>query len=88
MNDPLDYSNVGDDFVMDEEERSRRLTNEQIEEINQRAEAAQEQNEAIQRESIEPAKAVQSQPQETQPQPKGEDKKETGFLDFSGFSYF
>ena len=32
MNDPLDYSNVGDDFVMDEEEQSRRLTKEQIEE--------------------------------------------------------
>ena len=78
MNDPLDYSNVGDDFVMDEEERSRRLTNEQIEEINQRAAAAQEQNEAIQQESVEPAKAVQSQPQETPPQPTGEEKKETG----------
>ena len=35
MNDPLDYSNVGADFVMDEEERSRRLTNEQIEAIRQ-----------------------------------------------------
>ena len=88
MNDPLDYSNVGADFVMDEEERSRRLTNEQIEEINQRAATAQEQNEAIQQESVEPAKAAQSQPQETPPQPTGEEKKETGFLDFSGLSYF
>ena len=82
MNDPLDYSNVGDDFVLDEEEQSRRLTNEQIEEINQRTAAAQEQNEAIQRESIEPAKAGKSQPQGTQPQPKGGDKKETKFLSY------
>ena len=71
MNDPLDYSNVGDDFVMDEEERSRRLTNEQIEEINQRAAAVQEQNEAIERESVKPAKAGKSQPQETQTSTQG-----------------
>ena len=86
MNDPLDYSNVGEDFVMDEEERSRRLSNEQIEEINQRKVAAQEQNEAIQQESIQPATVEQTQPQETKPQPTGEDTQEPGFL--QGLSYF
>ena len=87
MNDPLDYSNVGEDFVMDEEERSRRLSNEQIEEINLRQAAAQEQNEAIQQESIQPATAVQPEPQKMEPQPTGEEpKKEEGFL--QGLSYF
>ena len=84
MNDPLDYSNVGEDFVMDEEERSRRLTNEQIEEINQRVAAAQEQNENVPQESIQSATAEQSQPQETQPQSTDEKKKDEGFWDLSG----
>jgi len=90
MNDPLDYSNVGADFVMDEEERSRRLTNEQIEEIDQRAAAAQEQNEAIQQESTQPATAEKTQPQETKPQPTGEDTKEEGYFEGLGqrLSYF
>ncbi len=90
MNDPLDYSNVGEDFVMDEEERSRRLSNEQIEEINQRQAAAQEQNEAIQQESIQPATAVQPEPQEMEPQPTGGDTQEEGYFEGLGqrLSYF
>ena len=90
MNDPLDYSNVGADLVMDEEERSRRLSNEQIEEINQRA-AAQEQEKPIQEESIKPATAEKTQPQETKPQPTGEDtKEEKGYFEGLGqrLSYF
>ena len=86
MNDPLDYSNVGDDLVMDEEERSRRLSNEQIEEIDQRAAAAQEQARTVQTESKPAATAEQPQPQETQPQPTGEEKSEPQL--FQGLSYF
>ncbi len=86
MNDPSEYANVGEDFVMDEEESQRKLTNEQIEEIDQRLKIAQEQNEAIQQESIEPATAGQPQLQQPEPQPTGEDTKEEGFL--QGLSYF
>ena len=86
MNDPLDYSNVGDDLVMDEEERSRRLSNEQIEKIDQRAAAAQEQARTVQTESKPAATAEQPQPQETQPQPTGEEKSEPQL--FQGLSYF
>jgi len=92
MNDPLDYSNVGEDFVIDEEERSRQLTNEQIEEINQREAAAQAQNEAIQQESIQTATAEQPLPQEIETQPTGEKTEDKGFFDLSGvgqgLSYF
>lgn len=90
MNDPLDYSNVGEDLVMDEEERSRTLSNEQIEEINQRQAAAQEQSEAIQQESIQPATAVQPEPQEMKPQPTGGDTQEEGYFEGLGqrLSYF
>ena len=36
MNDPLDYSNVGSEYVLSEEYRNKQLSNEQIEEIQQR----------------------------------------------------
>ena len=85
MNDPLDYSNVGEDLLMDEEQRSRRLSNEQIEEINQRRRIAQEQEQTVQTESNPTATADQPQPQETQPQPTGEEKSESQL--FQGLSY-
>ena len=87
MNDPLDYSNVGEDLVMDEEERSRRLTNEQIEEINQRAAAAQEQAQTVQTESKPAAKAAKPQPQETQSKPTGEKQEKEPAKLFQGLSY-
>jgi hypothetical protein len=38
MKDPSEYSNLGEDFVLDEQERQTQLSNEQIEEIQQRLE--------------------------------------------------
>ena len=88
MNDPLDYSNLGDDFVMNEEERSRRLSNEQIEEIRQRSQAAQERPTTVQNQSNKPATAGESQPKETQPQPTGEKQEKEPAKLFQGLSYF
>ena len=42
MKDPSEYSNLGEDFVLDEQERQTQLSNEQIQEIEQRLEAPQE----------------------------------------------
>jgi hypothetical protein len=83
MNDPSEYANVGEDFVMDKEELQRKLTNEQIEEIDQRLTTTQEQNEAILQESVQPATVGKIQPE---PQPTGGDTQEPGFL--QGLSYF
>ena len=93
MNDPTQYGNVGEAFVMDEEERQRTLSNEQIEAIDQRANAAQEQSETVQQESTQPATAGQSEPTAPETQPTGEKKtEEQGFFDLSGvgqgLSYF
>ena len=66
MNDPTQYGNVGEAFVMDEEERQRTLSNEQIEAIDQRANAAQEQSETVQQESMQPATAEQTEPTESE----------------------
>ncbi len=85
MNDPTQYGNVGEAFVMDEEERQRTLSNEQIEAIDQRANAAQEQSETVQQESMQPATAEQTEPTEPETQPTGEKKtEEQGFFDLSG----
>ena len=88
MNDPLDYSNAGESYVMDDEERSRRLSNDTIEEINQRAAAEAEQSEALLKESIQPATAGKTQPQETKSQPTGETQKKEPAKLFQGLSYF
>ncbi len=85
MNDPTQYGNVGEAFVMDEEERQRTLSNEQIEAIDQRANAAQEQSETVQQEFMQPATAEQTEPTEPETQPTGEKKtEEQGFFDLSG----
>ena len=93
MNDPTQYGNVGEAFVMDEEERQRTLSNEQIEAIDQRTETAQEQIQAVQQETTQPATAEQPEPTEPETQPTGEEKtEEKGFFDLSGvgqgLSYF
>jgi hypothetical protein len=87
MKDPSEYSNLGEDFVLDEQERQAQLSNEQIEEIQQRFEAPQT---ALEQQVAQAATAVQPEPVETEPQPTGEkpEKPPTKLFDFSGFTYF
>ena len=87
MNDPSEYSNLGEDFVLDEQERQTQLSNEQIEEIQQRLEAPQEEPSMLEQEAAQAATAVQPEPVETESQPTGEQpQQEKGFL--KGLHYF
>jgi len=87
MNDPSEYSNLGEDFVLDEQERQTQLSNEQIEEIQQRLEAPQEEPTMLEQEAAQAATAVQPEPVETESQPTGEQpQQEKGFL--KGLHYF
>ena len=63
MNDPAANANLGEDYVLDEKERERELSNEQIEEIQARL-AAQEQQqiESVEQEQVQPATAEQPKP--------------------------
>ena len=54
MNDPTQDPGLGADFVLDEQERQATLSNEQIEEIQQRLDAAQEQELADTEQSMQP----------------------------------
>ena len=77
MNDPAAYANLGEDYVLDEKERERELSNEQIEEIQARL-ATQEEQQAEPVEQVQPATAVQPAPMQPEPQPTGEDTQEEG----------
>ena len=90
MKDPSEYSNLGEDFVLDEQERQTQLSNEQIEEIQQRLEAPQEEPTALEQQVTQAATAAQPAPVETESQPTGEQpgKEPAKLFDFSGFSYF
>ena len=87
MNDPSEYSNLGEDFVLDEQERRARLSNEQIQEIQQRLEASQEEPTMLEQEAAQAATAVQPEPVETESQPTGEQPQSEPGL-FQGLSYF
>ena len=87
MNDPSEYSNLGEDFVLDEQERQTQLSNEQIEEIQQRLEAPQEEPTMLEQEAAQAATAVQPEPVETESQPTGEQEESKPGL-FQGLSYF
>jgi hypothetical protein len=88
MNDPSEYSNLGEDFVLDEQERQTQLSNEQIEEIQQRLEAPQEEPTALEQQATQAAMAAQPAPQvEPEPQPTGEQPEQKTGL-FQGLSYF
>jgi uncharacterized membrane protein len=63
MKDPSEYSNLGEDFVLDEQERQTQLSNEQIEEIQQRLEAPQEEPTALEQQTTQAAMAAQPAPQ-------------------------
>ena len=90
MKDPSEYSNLGEDFVLDEQERQTQLSNEQIEEIQQRLEAPQEEPTALEQQTAQAATAAQPAPVETESQPTGEqpEQEPAKLFDFSGFSYF
>jgi len=90
MKDPSEYSNLGEDFVLDEQERQTQLSNEQIEEIRQRLEAPQEEPTALEQQVTQAAMAAQPAPVETESQPTGEqpEREPAELFDFSGFTYF
>ena len=87
MKDPSEYSNLGEDFVLDEQERQTQLSNEQIEEIRQRLEAPQEEPTALEQQVTQAATAAQPAPVETESQPTGEQEKPEPQL-FQGLTYF
>ena len=63
MKDPSEYSNLGEDFVLDEQERQTQLSNEQIQEIEQRLEAPQEVPTVQEQQAAQAAMAAQAEPQ-------------------------
>lgn len=67
MTDPSEFSNVGEDFVLNAQERQRQLSNEQIQDIQQRLEATQEQQEDVQQQEAQPATAGQEEPTQVEP---------------------
>ena len=77
MNDPAANANLGEDYVLDEKERERELSNEQIQEIEQRL-AAQEEQQAETVEQVQPATAAQPAPMQPAPTPTGGDTQEEG----------
>ena len=72
MNDPSEYSNVGENFVLDEKERQTRLSNETIEHIESREAVAEEATELFDLQTTQPATAGVTQPVESIPTPSTE----------------
>lgn len=72
MNDPLDYSNVGSEYVLDEQEADLQLTNEQIEEIQQRIASYEEEEQQLQQQETQSPTGGQTTPTIEQPAPTGE----------------
>jgi hypothetical protein len=72
MNDPLDYSNVGSEYVLDVQEDAVKLTNEQLEEIQQRITSYEEEQQQLQQQETQPPTGGQTTPTIEQPTPTGE----------------
>ncbi len=72
MNDPLDYSNVGSEQMLSEEDSNKQLSNEQIEEIQQRVDAYELQQQQLQEQETQPPTEGQTAPTIEQPLPTGE----------------
>ena len=88
MKDPSEYTDLGEDFVLDEQERQTQLSNEQIQEIQQRLEAPQEELTVPEQQAAQAAMAAQAESQvETEPQPTGEQPQQKPGL-FQGLTYF
>ncbi len=84
MKDPTEYSNLGEDFVLDEQERQTELSNEQIEEIKGRLEAPQEEPTAQEQQATQAAMAASASPQEetSAPSTEGPYRDAEGNIDF------
>ena len=80
--DPSEYLNVGEDFVLDAEERQRQLSNEQISDIQQRLAATQGQLETNQPTSEQPSTVGQTTPTQTELQSTDEE-----MVEFNGQMY-
>ncbi len=79
MNDPTQDPGLGADFVLDEQERQATLSNEQIEEIQQRLNAAQEQKLADTEQSMQPPTGGEPlQQQDPQPSLTSEEETDQG----------
>ena len=88
MKDPSEYTDLGEDFVLDEQERQTQLSNEQVQEIEQRLEAPQEELTVPEQQAAQAAMAAQAAPQvETEPQPTGEQPQQKPGP-FQGLTYF
>ena len=83
MKDPTEYSNLGEDFVLDEQERQTELSNEQIDEIKARLEAPQEEPTVQEQQATQAATAAVAEPQEetSAPSTEGPYKDAEGNID-------
>ena len=81
MKDPSEYSNLSEDFILDEQELDRKLSNEQIFRDSETLEPEEPEEDPEQTTTVD-----QSEPEEPESQPTGEQKKETKL--FQGLSYF
>ena len=75
MKDPSEYSNLSEDFILDEQELERKLSNEQILEIQQSLESEEPEVDPEQT-----ATADQSEPEEPESQLQANRKKKPNFF--------
>ena len=69
MKDPTEYSNIGEDYVLDEQERQTRLSNDMIDHIEMREEVSQEEQLALEQELAPTATAAPPAPTQESPAP-------------------
>ena len=69
MKDPTEYSNIGEDYVLDEQERQTRLSNDMIDHIEMREAAPQEEQMALEQETAPAAMAAPTAPTQESPVP-------------------
>tara|TARA_Y100000022_G_scaffold9537_1_gene7631 strand:+ start:502 stop:747 length:246 start_codon:yes stop_codon:yes gene_type:complete len=69
MTDPSEYSTIGEDFVLDEQEQQATLSDEQVEAFQQQPEVTPVD---LVQQDTQPATAAQPTPVETESQPTGE----------------
>lgn len=76
MYDPSENSNIGEEYMLDEQERQRQLSNEQIQAIQERIEASQEVPTEPEQQVQQAVTAVNPELIETESQPTGEQEQE------------
>ena len=67
MNDPSEYSNIGEDLVLSEQQRQTSLSDDMLERIENREAASQEKDQTLQLQTAQPATAGQAAPVESTP---------------------